>query len=136
MKRFFCFFFLFIFPFLIVNLVYSATKIITGPTTATTARAAVRWKDTSQFKVTNSLVLIDDGGTISGVATQAMIRFDTGDIYLTNGVIFLQHASAPTAGDIGGTVGVTTNHLIRNVMGNLTNYWSDGTTLWSKRLAP
>lgn len=113
-----------------------STKIVKGPSAATTANAAVRWKDTSRFNATNSPVTIGNDGSLTGVATQSVSVLNIGKTYLTNGLIFLQHASAPTAGEIGGTVGAITNHLTRNVTGKLTNYWSDGTTLWSKQLAP
>ncbi|MES2367007.1 MAG: hypothetical protein V4563_14120 [Pseudomonadota bacterium] len=43
---------------------------------------------------------------------------------------------APTAALIGGTVGSVTNHMLKNVNGALTDYWSDGTTLYSKVLGP
>lgn len=55
----------------------------------------------------------------------------------TNGVFFVQGTNtAPTAAFIGGTVGSKTNHLLKCVGGGLIDYWSDGTTLWSKQLAP
>ena len=55
----------------------------------------------------------------------------------TNGGYFTQGANiVPTAAEIGGTVGSVTNQLLRNVGGSLMGYWSDGTTLWSKRLLP
>ena len=61
----------------------------------------------------------------------------TGSITATNGAYYLQGTNtAPTAAQIGGTVGSVTNHLIKNVGGALIDYWSDGTTLWSKQLAP
>jgi hypothetical protein len=44
--------------------------------------------------------------------------------------------TAPTAAQIGGVVGSVTNHLMVNVGGALIDYWSDGTTLYSRRLAP
>jgi hypothetical protein len=49
---------------------------------------------------------------------------------------FIQQASAALAADIGGTVGSVTNSMIRNVNGATVLYWSDGTTLYSKQLAP
>jgi (2Fe-2S) ferredoxin len=57
-------------------------------------------------------------------------------ISATNGYYFPQQSSAPTAASIGGTVGSVTNHLMLNVNGLLIDYWSDGTTLYSKQLAP
>jgi len=58
-------------------------------------------------------------------------------ITATNGFYFPQDANiAPTAAFIGGTVGSVTNHLLKNVGGSLIDYWSDGTTLWSKQIAP
>ena len=52
------------------------------------------------------------------------------------GGVYLKAATAPTAATIGGSVGSVTNHLLMNVGGSLIDYWSDGTTLYSKRLAP
>lgn len=60
-----------------------------------------------------------------------------GTVTATNGFYFPQGTNtAPTAANIGGTVGSVTNHLMKNVGGVLIDYWSDGTTLWSKVLAP
>ena len=66
------------------------------------------------------------GGTLTVAST----------ITATNGYYFPQQSSAPTAASIGGTVGSVTNHLMLNVNGLLIDYWSDGTTLYSKQLAP
>lgn len=55
----------------------------------------------------------------------------------TNGVVYPQPGnSAPLAGDIGGSAGSSTNHMLRNVGGSLIDYWSDGSTVWSKQIAP
>ena len=59
----------------------------------------------------------------------------TNKLRVSGGIHFSQQ-SAPTAAAIGGTVGSVTNHVLLNVNGALTAYWSDGTTLWSKILAP
>ena len=61
--------------------------------------------------------------------------FITGYAVATNGFKFYSN-TAPTAASIGGTVGAKTNHLVQNVGGNLVDYYSDGTTLWSKQLVP
>ena len=53
---------------------------------------------------------------------------------VSNGVVYLQRSSAPTAADIGGAVGTTTNYMILNLNGALMKYWSDGTTLWSQEI--
>ena len=60
----------------------------------------------------------------------------SGKMTPTNGVCFPMATSAPTAASIGGTQGSVTNHLMLNVNGLLMDYWSDGTTLYSKQLAP
>lgn len=57
-------------------------------------------------------------------------------ITATNGYYLPQMSAAPTAASIGGSVGSVTNHLLKNVNGALIDYYSDGTTLWSKQLAP
>ena len=49
--------------------------------------------------------------------------------------IILTPAAAPSAALINAT-GVGTNHLLRSVSGALMDYWSDGTNLYSKQLAP
>jgi hypothetical protein len=49
---------------------------------------------------------------------------------------FIQYASAPSAAQIGGAVGVSTNHQLWNVNGALVDYWSDGENSYSKQLAP
>jgi hypothetical protein len=49
---------------------------------------------------------------------------------------FPMQTTAPTAAQIGGVVGSVTNHLMVNVGGALIDYWSDGTTLYSRQLAP
>lgn len=54
--------------------------------------------------------------------------FDGGTIYTT--------VAAPLAATIGGSVGSVTNHMLLNVGGKLMDYWSDGTSLYSKQLAP
>lgn len=55
----------------------------------------------------------------------------------TRGTSFLQGVNvAPTPQQIGGTVGIITNHLLKNVNGSLIDYYSDGTTLWTKQLVP
>jgi len=112
-------------------------KPIVNPSIATTVKAMVRWSDTGAYKVTNSTIIIDDSGNTIGVKTQSIATLIISNkIYFTNGMVFLQQNSAPVASDIGGTVGSVTNHLIRNVLGNLYDYYSDGTTLWTTQLAP
>lgn len=44
-------------------------------------------------------------------------------------------SSVPTASQIGGS-GTQTNHLLVNFNGVLVDYWANGTTVWSKQLAP
>jgi hypothetical protein len=51
-------------------------------------------------------------------------------------VTLQQESLTPSAASIGGTVGSVTNHVMKNVNGALVDYWSDGTTVWSKQLAP
>lgn len=58
-----------------------------------------------------------------------------GTVLATNGYWFTNQV-APTAGQVGGIVGSRTNHLLKNVGSALIDYWSDGTTLYSKQLAP
>lgn len=58
-----------------------------------------------------------------------------GTVLSTNGYWFTNQ-SAPTAGQVGGTVGSRTNHMLKSVGSALIDYWSDGTTLYSKQLAP
>ena len=41
---------------------------------------------------------------------------------------------APTAAEIGGSVGAKTNCVLRNVNGALFKFWSDGTTVWSEEI--
>ena len=59
-----------------------------------------------------------------------------GAVTASLGTIYPQQASAPAAATIGGTVGSLTNHILVNVGGKLTDYWSDGATVWSKQLGP
>jgi hypothetical protein len=122
---------------LLVLLTIAATsKQIMGPTDPVTANAVIRWRGTSGWQATNSLMIIDDSGNATGLISLTMDTFNIGTGVVTNGVQYLQQASAPTASDVGGTVGSVTNHLIRNVNGQLIDYWADGTTLNSKTLAP
>ena len=51
-------------------------------------------------------------------------------------ISYPQTASAPTAASIGGTVGSVTNHVLVNIGGALTDYYSDGATVWSQQLVP
>jgi hypothetical protein len=60
----------------------------------------------------------------------------SGTITATNGFYHPQVGASPTANAIGGTVGSVTNHLLLNRNGTLTDYWSDGASLWSKQIAP
>ena len=53
-----------------------------------------------------------------------------------SGISYPQTASAPTATSIGGTVGSVTNHMLVNLGGALTDYYSDGATVWSQQLVP
>jgi len=130
-----------LFPWLCAILVIvsmaAASKQMMGPTQPVTANAVVRWKGTSGWQTTNSVVIIDDLGNISGVGTQTVQSLNIVVGTVTNGIQYLQHASAPTAADIGGSVGVSTNFLVRAVSGQLIVYWSDGMSgPYSKILAP
>ena len=51
-------------------------------------------------------------------------------------LFYPQTANPPTAAAIGGMVGSVTNHMLVNVGGVLSDYYSDGTTVWSQPLAP
>ena len=121
---------------IIFTLAATTSKQIMGPRSATTQNAVIRWLDTSGWKGTNSLMIIDDAGNVTGIISLTMDTLNLGTGVVTNGVQYLQAASAPTASDIGGTVGSITNHLIRNVNGQLIDYWSDGVTVHNKTLAP
>lgn len=113
------------------------SKQIMGPTSATTANAVVRWKGTTGWQATNSVVIIDDSGNVTGIATMSINQANINTIYVTNGFVYLQKTSPPLASDIGGTVGSVTNHEVININGILYDYWSDGTTLYGpKQLSP
>lgn len=71
------------------------------------------------------------GGVEVNTGTQGAVTNLT-----AGGVRFPQLPTAPTAAQIGGTVGSVTNHMLVNVGGGLIDYYSDGTTLWSKQLSP
>ena len=51
-------------------------------------------------------------------------------------ISYPQTATPPTAASIGGAVGSATNHMLVNVGGALTDYYSDGATVWSLQLVP
>ncbi len=55
---------------------------------------------------------------------------------VVNAIGFSQVASPPSAYEIGGTPGSATNHLLRNVGGVMFDFWSDGTAVYSKQIAP
>jgi hypothetical protein len=57
-------------------------------------------------------------------------------LWPSNGVAFAQQSSTPNAATIGGVSGSVTNHLLLNRNGLLIDFWSDGTTVYSKQLAP
>jgi hypothetical protein len=60
----------------------------------------------------------------------------TGSLTATNGFWYPQGTNtAPSAALVGGD-STHTNHLLKNVGGGLIDYWSDGTTVYSKQLAP
>jgi lysophospholipase L1-like esterase len=67
------------------------------------------------------------GGSISNLYSSSITA---------NTVHFPMNVATPTATSIGGVVGSVTNHLMLNVHGRLMDYWSDGTTLYSKQIAP
>lgn len=83
-----------------------------------------------------ALTINNNGGARAGVVLDVIGNgyFD-GGVYATNGYWFTNQAT-PTAAQIGGTVGSRTNHMLKNVGSALIDYWSDGTTVYSKQLAP
>ena len=119
-----------------IFLIGAATKQLIGPSSPTTSHAIARWTDNSAWKLTNSVVTIDNSGNMSGIATQTMGEADITTAYVTN-FTFLQKSNAPTASDIGGGISVGyTNYMDRNVNGIRLTFWTDGTTVYSKQLAP
>ena len=114
---------------LVILSIAAASKQLMGPTTPTTQFAIARWTDNTSYKLTNSAITIDNSGNMSGLS---VLNGGTGTV--TNGIVYLQQSSAPSAADIGGSVGVSTNVLVRNVNGILIKYWSDGTTVWSQEI--
>jgi len=119
-----------------IFVIAATSKQLIGPTSATTQNAIVRWSDSSSWKVTNSVVIIDDYGNISGINTQTVEQVNATIGTVTNGVEWLQQTTTPAAADIGGTVGSVTNHVLVNYNGALYDYYSDGTTVWNKKLSP
>lgn len=75
-------------------------------------------------------------GGHNGQDTNVVFDIASGITTVFHSVIHPQNATAPTAAQIGGVVGSVTNHAIVNINGALMDYWSDGTTLWSKQIAP
>lgn len=115
----------------------ATTRQLIGPSSATTPNALVRWRSADAFSTTNSGILVDDSSNMSGVNTQQVTEVDGNILALTNGIVYLQKASAPTAATIGGTVGSVTNYIVTDKSGILNVYWSDGTTLYGpKQIAP
>src|ERR1035441_10599567 len=108
-----------LFPWVILLLILTVGAAIThqviGPSTATTTHALARWTDTSGWKTTNSVVTVDDSGDMSGLSIITTPEIDGTTAYLTNGFIFLQKSSAPTAAFIGGNAGTLTNYMIINL---------------------
>jgi hypothetical protein len=80
--------------------------------------------------------LIQGTGAYNSQSASSSNLVTGGVVTIGGGLRYPQQSAAPTAASIGGTVGSVTNHLIMNVNGQLTDYWSDGKTLYSKRLAP
>jgi len=80
--------------------------------------------------------LIQGTGAYNSQNTSSSNIVTGGVVTIGGGLRYPQQHAAPTAASIGGTVGSVTNHLMMNVNGLLMDYWSDGKTLYSKRLAP
>lgn len=130
-----------IFPWALLLIVLTVAAVketsVVGPAGSTTPNAVVRWRDSSGWKSTNSVVTVADNGDVAGINNMSINQGNFSVIYVTNGFSYLQKSSAPTVSDIGGTVGSVTNHLIINVNGVLYDYWSDGVTLYGpKQLSP
>jgi len=123
--------------FIITGLLWAApSKQLLGPTASTTANALARWTDTTASRLTNSVVFVDINGNLSGVNTQNLNQANISTGITTNGLIFLSRSSLPSASDVGGTIGSITNYLMTVTNGITTVFWSDGTTLYSKQIAP
>ena len=58
-----------------------------------------------------------------------------GVVSVNGGQLFSQQTLTPTVALVGGGNGKT-NFLTMNVNGALICYWSNGTNLWSKQIAP
>lgn len=121
---------------LVVISIAATSKQLMGPASSVVNNSIVKFRGTSGWQTTNSGVIIDANNNISGVSTQTSGALNVSIGTVTNGIQYLQRDTAPTAADVGGSVGVSTNYFVRNVNGQLISYWSDGTTLYSKVLAP
>jgi hypothetical protein len=79
-------------------------------------------------------------GGMSDIQLRSSMVFLLNNISAIGGSAFGNQTSAPVLADFTnafGTVFITTNHIIRNVSGNLTDYWAtNGGTVFSKQLAP
>jgi len=64
----------------ITSITAATSKQVMGPTSATTTNAVIRWTDTSGWKSTNSLMILDDSGNMSGIITLTMNGTTNGSI--------------------------------------------------------
>lgn len=110
------------------KLTVSSNLLVTGNIVSTGTNTWTGTQHVGTLEATNAhIVTLDvNTGYITNLTASATYALD---------YVFPMQSGPPSASVVGGSVGVSTNHEVRNVNGKLWDYWSDGATLWSAILS-